>query len=255
MPPVRRQSAKMRRMLRLNAKPYERSSSSENDTNDLTPFFSIPKLNKQHVNAGLKFDKKIADIKWMQCKTCKIRFPNLKLIKSMCHSCCNDERKAMFYKNNNIDPGPIPNELQDLTYIEQMLIARVHPVISIFRIHGNQYAYSGNVINFRQEVQSFVNELPVDIRKIPSILSVNKVTLSGIAQFRVRSKKVLQALLWLKQNNIYYNSIEISYSNLDMLPVDGDILDKIRNVIHEGGDESVRSEREDIEYLPIYILC
>ncbi|KAL7292659.1 hypothetical protein TKK_0013785 [Trichogramma kaykai] len=248
MPPVRRQLVKTRRQLRMNAKPCEQSCSRETDTNDLTSLFSIPKLNKQHVSAGLMFDKKIADIKWMQCKTCNIRFPNLKLIKSMCHSCCNDEKKAMFYKNNNIDQGPIPTELRDLTYIGQMLIARVHPVISVFRIHGSQYAYSGNVINFRQEVQTFINELPVDIRKVPSTLLVNKVTVSGIAQFLVRSKKVLQASLWLKQNNNYYNSIEISYSNLNMLPVDGDILDQIRNVIDESGDQNVRCERDDIEY-------
>ena len=52
--------------------------------------------------------------------------------------------RDVYTSNNNMDPGDVPFQLQDLTYIEQMLIARVHPVISLYRIKGCQYSYSGN---------------------------------------------------------------------------------------------------------------
>ena len=45
----------------------------------------------------------------------------------MCRRCYN-ERKAIvkkFSSNNNMDPGDIPEELQGLTEIEEMLIAQV----------------------------------------------------------------------------------------------------------------------------------
>ena len=47
-----------------------------------------------------------------------------------------------------MDPGEIPDELQDLTEVEEMLIAQVFPVMSIYRLREGQYRYCGNVINF-----------------------------------------------------------------------------------------------------------
>ena len=39
--------------------------------------------------------------------------------------------------------------------------------------------------------------------------------------FRVRQRKIRDALLWLKENNKYYHNIEISETNLEVLPLDG----------------------------------
>lgn len=39
-----------------------------------------------------------------------------------------------------MDPGDIPRELIDLSFIEQQLMAPVHPVISVYRVGGQQYA-------------------------------------------------------------------------------------------------------------------
>ncbi|KAL7289539.1 hypothetical protein TKK_0016513 [Trichogramma kaykai] len=129
-----------------------------------------------------------------------------------------------------MDPGPIPYELADLTYVEQMLIVRVHPVVSLFRLNGNQYFYTGNVINFKQNVQEFIDELPIDHRILPVTFVINKTTVAGVTQFRVRSENVLSALVWLKKNNIYYKSVVISYENLRILPTDGNVLYLLPNV-------------------------
>ena len=42
---------------------------------------------------------------------------------------------------NMMDPGEVPEELQGLTEIEGMLIARVFSVMSDYKLHGKQYGY------------------------------------------------------------------------------------------------------------------
>jgi hypothetical protein len=45
--------------------------------------------------------------------------------------------------------GDLPEELQGLTEIEEILIAQIFPaVISVYCLHEGQYSYRGNVINF-----------------------------------------------------------------------------------------------------------
>ena len=47
----------------------------------------------------------------------------------------------------------VPDELKDLSYIEQMLIAQIHFVVSLYRINSVQLENTGNVINFKQNMQ------------------------------------------------------------------------------------------------------
>ena len=76
--------------------------------------------------------------------------------------------------------------------------------MSLYRMKGAIYGYSSNVINFKQNIQEYINELPIPLNKLTSTFVFNKYTKSGIAQFRVRSHKVLNALLKSKEINIYY---------------------------------------------------
>ena len=54
----------------------------------------------------------------------------------------------------------MPVELENLTQIEEMLIARVFPVMSVYTKPGGQRAYRGHCINFPQEVQQLFYTLP-----------------------------------------------------------------------------------------------
>ena len=67
-----------------------------------------------------------------------------------------------------MDPGEVPHELLGLTEIEEMLIARVFTVMTVYRLRGGQNGYWGNVINFPQDIQEFTKRLPRD----PSTLDV-----------------------------------------------------------------------------------
>ena len=56
-------------------------------------------------------------------------------------------------------PSQVPNELQGLTQLEEMLIPHVFPVISVYTKPGGQKAYKGHCINFFQDIQALANSL------------------------------------------------------------------------------------------------
>ena len=93
-----------------------------------------------------------------------------------------------------MDPGEVSDELRDLTKIEEMLIARVFPVMSVYRLRGGQHGYHGNVINFPQDVQELATKLP----RHPSMLEVlvirhHATNSEAFRDFRVRCTKVIHA--------------------------------------------------------------
>jgi hypothetical protein len=50
-----------------------------------------------------------------------------------CRRCYSDKNTPKrFSEENNMDPGDLPEELQGLTEIEEMLIAQIFPVISVY---------------------------------------------------------------------------------------------------------------------------
>ncbi|PKC05887.1 hypothetical protein RhiirA5_293827, partial [Rhizophagus irregularis] len=136
-----------------------------------------------------------------------------------------------FSKGNNMDPGEVPDELQNLTEIEEMLIARVFPMMLVYKLRGGQHGYRENVINFPQNVQELATKLP----RHPSSLDVLVIRRHSASNpevfrdFRVCRNKVIRALNWLKENNRYYADIIIDYEVLRSLPIDGSIDDQLRD--------------------------
>jgi energy-coupling factor transporter ATP-binding protein EcfA2 len=149
-----------------------------------------------------------------------------------------------FGKSNNMDPGDQPNQLKNLTLIEQLLIAQVHPVLCVFRLKGGQYGYRGQVVNLPQNLDSFTTNLPRALNSLSSILIIQREFKNEVREFRVNKKRVFDALNWLKNNNKYYKDININMQNLDDIE-DGDInvLDKLQKT------ESVENNnsKEDVD--------
>ena len=129
-----------------------------------------------------------------------------------------------------MDPAPVPDVLRNLTMIEEILIARVHPVISLYKIRGNQTAYSGNVINFKQDITHLFSSLPPYPSDINAVVFACRNTPHGVIEFRVRSQVVRNALHWLKQNHRYYYDIVIDEEALSQLPDDGDYASFLPNL-------------------------
>ena len=101
-----------------------------------------------------------------------------------------------------------------------MLISAVMPFMSVYHLPHGQYGYRGHVINMPQDVTQFASSLP----RLPSELDVIFVRKEGSndshRDFKVRKSVVLNALMWLKENNKYYHnhSIDIDLAALNQLP-------------------------------------
>ena len=104
-----------------------------------------------------------------------------------------------------------------------MLISRILPIMSLYRLPHGQYSYSGHVINLPQDVASFANSLP----RLPSELDIITVRKEGAANshcdFHVRRHVVLSALQWLLTNYKYHHSVHINHHAVALLPEDGNL--------------------------------
>ena len=72
-------------------------------------------------------------------------------------------------------PSCIPNELQDLTQIEEMLIARALPIMNVYVKPGGQRGFSEHCINLPQQVSELAQSLP----RYPKHVSLLLVTMNG----------------------------------------------------------------------------
>ncbi|KAK3914465.1 Vacuolar membrane-associated protein iml1 [Frankliniella fusca] len=176
--------------------------------------------------AAIDFEDEMKNLKWNECASCKEKF----LVKGSYETKCLHRGKCWEYCDiNNMDPGSVPVELEDLTFIEERLIARVHPLISVYMLTRNgQYGYRKNVINFSQDIESFVKELPVKVTDLNSVIIVRKEGEDNTYHdFNVRAGNVRAALVWLKQNNKFYEDISINEDNLNLLPEDSNVPNEI----------------------------
>jgi len=91
--------------------------------------------------------------------------------------------------------------------VEQMLIARVAPVMSVMRLpeyRGGQWRFKGHVICFLQDIQPVVSVLPhvsIDDLVLRSQQSANA---DAVREFRASRQRVHDTLLWLMDHNRYY---------------------------------------------------
>ena len=74
------------------------------------------------------------------------------------------------------------------------MIARIHPVVTVYRVRGGQRKTKNHVINFPQNVTRFANTLPLLPDNIPLI--VRREVANGVAHydFHVRRGVVRHAL-------------------------------------------------------------
>ena len=136
-----------------------------------------------------------------------------------------------------------------MSQVEDMLISRVLPVMSIYHLPHGQYGYSGHILNLPQDVTTFVNTLP----RCPADLDVIIVRKEGATDshkdFKVRRSVVLvRALQWLVENNIYYRDVTIDQSVLAQLPVDGELTTNLRTIRVESGEENTPVRDDEDPY-------
>ena len=149
--------------------------------------------------------------------TCKICHEKRLLMKmspkdnTICHRCFSDKHQIkLFSEENFMDPGPVPEELQNLSITEQQLICRISPAINVHLLKHGGIAAKGHCVTFPQEI----NEPAKNFPRLPPEVNLVRVRKQGsndtTKDFTVRRYTIQSALLWLKQNNPAYADIEIS---------------------------------------------
>ena len=121
--------------------------------------------------------------------------------------------------------GEIPEELQQLSFAEKLLIGRVRHNRCIVRVGKGMHKMIANAVMFEHPMQKIYTVLPPPIEEMDEVLAF---IFTGPCQpteddFRrtpllVRRKKVSKALEWLKLNHKDYVDLEISYKNLAAYP-------------------------------------
>lgn len=219
MPSVPRRSARTIREERRQFRNQQRDQEIELDNERQIHFEA----------AILQFEQTMKNLTRVVCLNCLKFTEHTDIRNDICGSCQRSDIH-LFTPENGMDLGGVPPELTNLSLIEQILIARVHPVVSVFTIRGQQRGYNGHVLNFVQHVEQVATKLPHFVGLLNSILLVNRETPDGLIQFKVRSRVVRHALYWLKNNNQYYRNILIDEQALSQLPEDGDVAHLLANL-------------------------
>lgn len=117
---------------------------------------SEPAVSASDWDLTRRFHEKLAGIKREVCDVCNERRFNFNIKAqdgiSVCRRCRLDLKKnpgiGLFSSENLLDPGDVPLHLPTLSIAEELLIARVHVLMSYSRVKGVQYKYFGHIINF-----------------------------------------------------------------------------------------------------------
>jgi hypothetical protein len=156
-----------------------------------------------------------------------------------------------FSADNQLDFGPVPARLPQLTPTEESLIARVHVHVNIMLVRGQQYKYRGHVVHFLREVGLVYNQLPLLPQELNTVLLRPANTSSHAflsrqftRQFRVRRQPVAIWLDYLRRHHPGYRCIAIDEERLNQLPQDGNVLDAIPQSQVEAADVGPEEDRE-----------
>ena len=189
---------------------------------DITQNGSIEKQCWAKANIN-KFHKSVQYIV-SQCIVCQEAWPLKSKPRSpyVCSRCSRDKKSPKkFSCENSMIPSHVPHELQNLTQIEEMLIARALPIMRVYIKPGGQRGYSGHCINLPQNVKELATSLP----RYPKDLAVIIVKVKGrdntFRDVTVRKEKVHNALIWLMNNNSHYSELTINEDALNSLPENG----------------------------------
>ncbi|KAI9103946.1 hypothetical protein DFS34DRAFT_668475 [Phlyctochytrium arcticum] len=140
------------------------------------------------------------------CQCCKQQWPNMEIFKiaGFCRRCQNEKKMKKLSANNDMDLGIVPDELQGLTLMEQMLIAQIHPIVSCYLLKG------GTLPRLVSSVETL-------------ILCYDAADGTRFRDFRVCRFKVQAALQWLIRHKKYYRQIHPNRANLKALPLHGNV--------------------------------
>ncbi|KAJ7753666.1 hypothetical protein DFH07DRAFT_744305, partial [Mycena maculata] len=121
---------------------------------------------------------------------------------------------------NGLWIGQVPEELKDLTFLEEQCIARARATKCMYKLTlgpGGQLAARGNVCILPQDTASFLSTMPVPLFQLQDEICVilvgspeTEVTHDMLRRspLLVRRHKIRTALFWLIDNNPLYMDLD-----------------------------------------------
>ena len=108
-----------------------------------------------------------------QCSVCHECRINMKMHNNKtCLRCHLDKDMVnMFSEENNMDPKPLPCQLQDLSIIEQQLTCRISPCINIHMLKQCGISSNGHCVTFPQEINETAKIFP----RLPKEVKIIKI--------------------------------------------------------------------------------
>jgi hypothetical protein len=148
-----RLSKKQKRTQRVSQPQPELNKTDYLNLFDITQNGGIEEQSWAKANIN-KFNKSV-QYTVSQCTVCQEAWPLKSKPRSpyVCLRCSRDKKSPRkFSYENSMIPSSVPHELQNLTQIEEMLIARALPITRVYIKPGGQRGYSGHCINLPQNV-------------------------------------------------------------------------------------------------------
>lgn len=236
---------------RASETPEDAQSRLQRDSERHQLHHDQPLLHQAAVQEKIRrFHSQLASLDTPKCTTCLEKFPGMNMASrsAECVRCSKDRTTPKRYSAaNNMDPGPVPSQLQNLTQVEEMLISAVLPIMTLYRLPQGQYGYSGHVVNLPQDISSFARTLPRHPQDL-DVIVIRRESGQSHRDFRVRRSVVLRALQWLVANNTYYCNITINNEVLAQLPEDGDLSGLHSIVLSTNSEDRDTSQAEADPY-------
>ncbi|KAI0793099.1 hypothetical protein BC629DRAFT_1287377, partial [Irpex lacteus] len=154
--------------------------------------------------------------------------PNCHLICTRCQRALNNGHVPRHSLANGQWLGEVPEELKDLSWMEQKLIAKINVSRAIVRVKESKLMQmKTNVVCRAAPSKVIYNTLPPKLTDFEEVIAIiflgpNPPTPKKYRRtpLLVRRNKVAAALEWLKLNHSDYADLEISYDNLREYPED-----------------------------------
>ena len=183
-----------------------------------------------------------------------------------CYSCLSDGFLPVEALANFRWVGPVPEELKDLTWVEEALVARSHLFGRIFRLEQRRNRVStysslkGHVVLVPQSTMRLLDILPLSPDALADIAHVvwvgkSQLDITKLApQFTVRKHRVIAALKWLCEHHEDYHNVSIDDAELSKWPsvfITEALLSSIAKVQSGAAEDAMRdgfaTEDADVE--------
>jgi ATP-dependent DNA helicase PIF1 len=170
-----------------------------------------------------KFRAKIDNLSIAQmCHVFHESYPGIQVLMGsegpICKRCKQERGSHRFSQWNHMDPGEQPHVLRVLTQVEEMLIARVNPILQVTHARGGKYKYSGHTISFPQDISMIARNLPRRVEDLDFLIVRRCGAQSKYYECYVKRSRVMNALYYKIQMDKFYQDVQIDMDSVTALP-------------------------------------